>query len=445
MIRKIVAPLLAVFCVFAIFTSSYLYFGREYLTWPSTSYDPISTGHNEAQSGINSTSFKTEAKTTSTEVQSATSSVSAPTPTVLNGTIISAERISPYISAILDPTDTTLPRLTCPVLKTQRYKELQGHENQESKTDYFFALNLHNCKDILPQLLGSIVQVARYLGVNISALSIVEGNSQDGSADILSALDPFLKDLGLVYFYNNSKIDPSKNARIKKLAQLRNLALEPLVKNRVSASPQTTILFLNDVAPCPEDILELALQRKRLSADMVCPMDWVYVGERPTFYDVWVARTIKGDSFFDVGSDGSWDEAWNLFGIDALTRERFENKQPFQVYACWNGATAIGASPFLNGLRFRESHPKECFQGEPTLLSKDLWHRGFGKIAVIPSVNLEYSIEQTAKIKQLKGYVSDIVGNEDDDAIEWKYSPPENVKCMPTWETQSWRPWNETL
>lgn len=85
MIRKIVAPLLAVFCVFAIFTSSYLYFGREYLTWPSTSYDPISIGHNEAQSSINSTSFKTEAKTTSAEVQSANSSVPAPTPTVLNG------------------------------------------------------------------------------------------------------------------------------------------------------------------------------------------------------------------------------------------------------------------------------------------------------------------------------------------------------------------------
>ncbi|KAG8350481.1 hypothetical protein FVEN_g11368 [Fusarium venenatum] len=451
MFRKIIAPLLALLCFLLVVTS--LYLGRSSLTWPS--YNPVSIGHNEAQASISPTSLETKAKTTSIEVYvpSAISSVApSPTvpssPTISNGTILLADRISPYISAILNPTATVLPRLKCPVLNTQRYRPLQQRDENQEQIDYFFAVNLRNCKDILPRLLGSVVEVAQYLGVSRCALSIVEGNSADGTADVLSALDPFLKELGLVYFLRqNTKIDPSKNARIKKLAQLRNLALEPLVKNQVSASDTTTLVFLNDVAACPEDILELALQRKSLSADMTCAMDWVYLGPHPTFYDVWVARTTKGDSFFEVGEDGNWNSAWNLFWNDPITRRRFDENKPFQVFACWNGATAIGAGPILHGLRFRESNSTECFQGEPTLFCKDLWHKGFRKIAVIPSVNLEYSDKRGADIKELKGYVSNIVEHqmEEDNAIDWVFSPPEQVRCMPTWETQGWRPWNETL
>jgi alpha-1,3-mannosyltransferase len=42
-------------------------------------------------------------------------------------------------------------------------------------------------------------------------------------------------------------------------------------------------------------------------------MDWTYVGENPAFYDVWIARSMKGDTFFIIPEDGSWDYAWNLF------------------------------------------------------------------------------------------------------------------------------------
>ncbi|RGP71109.1 hypothetical protein FLONG3_7237 [Fusarium longipes] len=316
------------------------------------------------------------------------------------GKILSAQQISPYVSAILNSSSTALPRLQCPALNVERYKSLQAKDST-----YFFALNLRNCKDILPRLLGSIVEVTKYLGVNRCALSIVEGNSDDGTSDILSALDPYFKDLGLVYYYKNSEINPAKGERIKRLSQLRNLALEPLVKKKkdVLASDDTTVLFLNDVAACAEDILELALQRRQLHADMTCGMDWTYVGQDPTFYDIWIARTLKGDSFFEVGEDGNWNSAWNLFWNDPSTRESFEAKSPFQVFACWNGAAAISAAPLMHGLKFRHSLAGECYQGEPTLLCKDLWHRGFRKIAVVPSVNLEYSDEKAADIKKLKG------------------------------------------
>lgn len=96
-----------------------------------------------------------------------------------------------------------------------------------------------------------------------------------------------MEDFGLVYFYNSSSINPAKgNARIRKLAQLRNLALAPLYKEQIRITDDTTILFINDVSACAEDLLELALQRRSLNADMTCAMDWTYVGPDPTFYDI---------------------------------------------------------------------------------------------------------------------------------------------------------------
>ncbi|KAH7236239.1 cryptococcal mannosyltransferase 1-domain-containing protein [Fusarium tricinctum] len=457
MYRKFAAPSLAVFCFLLVVTS--LYLGRERLTWKSN-YVPITHEKEQTDESLTSLTSSVIATATRAEVEQSSSSSALPSPTsaslqtplITNGTILSAERISPYISAILNSSSTALPRLECPVLNTNRYKSLQlpqkDQEIQDHQIDYFFALNLRNCIDVLPRLVGSIVEAVRFLGPQRCALSIVEGNSPDGTSDILSSLQPFLEDLGLGYFYNSSSINPAKgNARIRKLAQLRNLALTPLYKEQVRVTEDTTVLFVNDVSACAEDLLELALQRRSLNADMTCAMDWTYVGPDPTFYDIWIARTIAGDSFFEVGSDGNWNSAWNLFWNAPETQYRYRAQQPFQVFACWNGATAFTAAPLLHGLRFRDVHGDkgECFQGEPQLFCKDMWHRGYRKIAVVPSVNLEYSDEKAADIKKLKGYVSDIVEDQEDNAVDWVFEPPEQVRCMPTWEKQSWRPWNETL
>lgn len=299
--------------------------------------------------------------------------------------------------------------------------------------------------DPLPRLLGSIVEAVKFLGPANCVLSIVEGHSKDGTPDILKAIRPSLEALGLRYFLERSEIDPGQGERIQKLAQLRNEALLPLFNLESHASKDTTILFINDVTACPEDILELALQRKNLGADMTCAMDWTYVGEHPTFYDIWVARTITGDLFFEIPPDGSWNSAWNLFWNEDHTRSRWSTQRPFQVFACWDGATAIGAKPFLEGLRFRGPKDGECFQGEAQLICKDLWLRGHGKIAVVPSVSLEYTIKAGRKIKKLKGFTSDVVSSQDlkGDEIDWKLEGPEKVKCMPELKRQSWRPWNE--
>ena len=78
-------------------------------------------------------------------------------------------------------------------------------------------------------------------------LSIVEGNSPDGTADVLSALGPHLEALGITYFFQQSPIDPTKTERIMSLAALRNLALQPILENRDKITEDTTIVFSNDV------------------------------------------------------------------------------------------------------------------------------------------------------------------------------------------------------
>lgn len=372
-----------------------------------------------------------------------------------SGTVLSASDIAPYITAILDPAVTEPRRLECPTLNTSRYdvllqdKDPQRNTKDPQHIDYYFAIDLRNCLALLPRLLGSIVEVVRFLGPECCALSIIEGNSPDGTADVLAALGPFLDRLRLTYFYNSSDINPAQGDRIHKLAALRNLALQPMFDNLDRVSENTTVLFLNDVAACPEDLLELALQRRALGADMTCAMDWTYVGNDPTFYDVWVARTLAGDSFFEIPPDGNWNSAWNLFWNAPDTRSRYDDNLPFQVFSCWNGATAIGAAPLLDGLRFRETHggnDGECAQGEPQIFCKEMWFRGYRKIAVVPTVNLEYSDDKAEKIKHLKGYASDLARSPgEDNSISWVLEPPEKVKCMPTWDNQFWRPWNETL
>ncbi|KAJ0116156.1 hypothetical protein J7T55_005102 [Diaporthe amygdali] len=365
------------------------------------------------------------------------------------------ENVDDYVRAIFDPADATFQRLECPVPPPPvlaRYETLRPPADSPHKfISYFFALDLTQVVDLLPRLIGSIVETIRFLGPENCALSIVEGNSDDGTAEVLDSIRPELDALGIArYFFETSSINPKEgdNQRITRLAELRNLALQPMLDNIRSYSEDTTIVFLNDVAICMEDILELTYQRRHLGADMTCAMDWTYVGRNPTFYDVWISRTMSGESFFRIPEDRSWDEAWNLFWNDHETKSRYSSHLPFQVFSCWNGAVTFSADPILNGdVVFRSNNPGECFQGEPELFCKDLWYKGWGKIAVVPTVNLEYSDEQGKALKALKGYTSKWAGPEQDERskIEWQRDPPQQVKCMEIMEQPVWKPWDETL
>ncbi|KAK6948736.1 hypothetical protein Daesc_010507 [Daldinia eschscholtzii] len=382
-----------------------------------------------------------------------------------------------------NPADTSFARLECPSPNLTRYEYLKAlvGDDEPRELKYFFALDLRQSINILPRLLGSIIEAIWFLGPTACALSIVEGNSDDGTDEVLHSLQSKLNELGIVYYLHSSEIDSKVGERIEKLAQLRNLALSPLLslvgvtedekltplRPPLVPNANTTIIFLNDVAICVSDILELIHQRVFQSADMTCAMDWTYVGRDPTFYDVWVARTLLGDLFFDIPPDGNWNSAWNLFWNDRIASERFRKTLPFQVFACWNGAVAFTAAPILgeqsdqdeaykkpiqkgkkeNRVEFRGPREGECYSGEPTLFCKDLWRIGHGHIAVVPSVNLEYSDEDAYKIKMAKGYTSRWTAQEDEETmkIQWVDKPPDTVTCMPGLGDQTRRPWNETF
>ncbi|KAI8310817.1 hypothetical protein K4K59_007944 [Colletotrichum sp. SAR11_240] len=353
-----------------------------------------------------------------------------------------------YINAILDPEDKNFPRLDCPRPNIDRYEYLKP-ASKLKKPKFFLALNIRQKADLLPRLMGSIVEALRFFGPENCVLSVVEGNSNDGTYEILKEITSEIERLGTEYHFARSDLDPGAGDRIRKLAELRNMAIAPLVNNPLKYASDTTVLFLNDVSICLEDILELAHQQLYLGADMTCGFDWTYVGADPTFYDVWISRTIAGDSFFEIPPDGNWNSAWNIFWNEATSKRRFFDHKPIQVFSCWNGAVAMTARPLLDQLvRFRAPGQGECFQGEPQLFCKDMWNIGFGKIAVIPSVNLEYSDDAGRKIKAAKGYTSQWVGDEekkDDFKLIWKADPPEKVKCMGSYDKQTWEPWNQGL
>lgn len=296
--------------------------------------------------------------------------------------------------------------------------------------------------------MGSIVETLRFLGPQNCVVSIVEGFSTDGTWEILEALGPEIAKLGAEYHFIHSDITPTDGHRIKRLAELRNLALEPLLSNSTMYEEDTTVIFLNDVAICSEDILELIHQKKHTKADMTCGMDWSHMKNYPTFYDQWVARSISGNSFFYIDpATANWDHARELFFDDPVGSERFKNNRPLQVFACWNGGVVFGARVMVEGgIRFRDGYEGECRMGEPTYFCKDMWKAGYGKIAVVPTVNLEYDNSHGQWVKDKKGYVGDLVWNDDGaaDIIEWK-GPPEQVLCMPGWDQQSWLPWDESL
>lgn len=46
-----------------------------------------------------------------------------------------------------------------------------------------------------------------------------------------------------------------------------------------------------------------------------------------------------------------------------------------------------------------DSEDQEYYMGEPTLFCKDMWHKGYGRIAVVPSVNVGYDNEESTKAK----------------------------------------------
>ena len=353
-----------------------------------------------------------------------------------------------YVEAILQHTKIAFDNLTCGEPSDERYASLKGRSSDRARTAaprYFIALDLHQSREIIARLLSSIFEVVKYLSPNSCVISILEGRSTDGTYDILLAIQREFQLRNLdFHLVKNDQINPEAESvdRFEALAQLRNQALEPLLRNFSQYADDTVVIFSNDVALCPNDILELLYQRNFQNADLACAMDYSGAG---LFYDIWIARGMTGDIFFEIPPSGLWENAKNLLWNDNLAKRRLQAKKPFQVYACWNGIVSFTAKVLREGIRFHSSGEGECLMGEPTIFCRDLWNKGFGRIMVVPSVWVAYDGPSIQKVKQLEGYVEQIVhnlvpGSEDEkELIDWNSSAPPEVKCLipsmadPTW------------
>ncbi|KIW10462.1 hypothetical protein PV08_11426 [Exophiala spinifera] len=319
-----------------------------------------------------------------------------------------------YISAILDRNDKSFERLTCPPTSPGRYDRLRRHpaahsaQKERTKKHYFFALNLYQCAPILPRLLGSIIEAFRVLDPETCVLSVVGSRSDDSTTEILTRLRPHLKATVVTYYFGTSPInllEPGHD-RITELASLRNLTLGPLIHQPAHyVADNTIVVFLNDVAICPDDILELFYQYTLRCADLVCAMDWKDDGQ--VFYDSWVSRGKNGDLVVEMPQPGAWDFVRNTFWNDPASKAGLDAKLPIQVYACWNGATIFTAKPLLE----HKDPLSTCGS------------HGYGCTAVIPSVNLADSDEQGRVVKEVQVYTVDsvnvnVVVDVDDSNIE---------------------------
>ncbi|OQV10056.1 hypothetical protein CLAIMM_14105 isoform 1 [Cladophialophora immunda] len=340
-----------------------------------------------------------------------------------------------YVHSIMNGSDGDVPQLECPPLNPSRYLSLHDPTASAQKRRFFFAMNLHQSAHIIPQLLGAIIEVVRFLGPKACVISVVEGRSTDGTFEILKSLAKEMEHLGVSYFLSCNELQPGGEGmeRISTLAELRNRALWPLTQHAQSYDPSTTIIFLNDIAPCAEDILELIYQRALLKADMTCGMDWYNLDDGGTFYDSWIGRQMNGETFFEVPQSTSWDFSKNLFWNHETSKSRYSLGQPLQVFSCWNGAVALTAKPFLEAkIWFRTEVEEECHLGEPVHLAKDLWKLGHGKIAVIPSVNVGYSVDDSRRAKEAHGSVTSVASKESVELskINWQQKPPGKLQTQ---------------
>ncbi|KAI9374890.1 cryptococcal mannosyltransferase 1-domain-containing protein [Aspergillus egyptiacus] len=367
------------------------------------------------------------------------------------------DEISDFVCTIMNHRMDLTAKLDCSTIISSRYEHLQRlPSTSRPQIQYFFALDLHQAVHVILPLMGSIIQAIRYLGPQHCALSIVEGRSTDGTYGILAGLKTELASLGVPYFLTRSYLDPKAAGedRITVLAHLRNVALTPLLQesqsktSRLSRTP--SIIFINDIVLCPEDILELLHQQTTQSASMSCAFDWnsppAAPGQPGSFYDSWVSRSMSGNLFFEVTHDASHWLPDDMFFDHPASASRWAQALPIQVYSCWGGMVVLDAEPFLSGqIAFRSAEKQEeCFMGEPMTLARDLWRlgNGRGRILAVPTVNVAYEYADARAAKEARGYVARIVEhkayNVDAERVDWKPSPPPMVKCMPVFERQWW-------
>jgi len=255
---------------------------------------------------------------------------------------------------------------------------------------YFFAINLYNSFDIIPDLFATLFRVSSILGYQNVYVSIYENGSTDQTKALLRIYDALCRSVGLrVKIQTSMRTRGAFNHRIEYLAEVRNAAFVPLHDLRNTENEYfDTIIFMNDILPCVDDLLELIWQSRRNNAGITCATDYMFHDElgSPVFYDNWVARDVNGTALENAPFESIFHQPFS--------QERFQRHLPVQMQSCWNGVAILDPAPFYAPphVRFRMARitEGECSASECSLIGNDYWDAGYGRLLMVPRVKLAY-------------------------------------------------------
>ena len=259
-----------------------------------------------------------------------------------------------------------------------------------SEHKYYFAINLRNSFDVIPDLFATLFRTAAILGYHNVFVSICEMGSSDQTKALLRIFDALARSVGMrVFIRTLGRARTSFHHHIELLAEVRNSAFVPLHELRDSEGEYfDTIIFMNDILPCVDDILELIWQSRINNAGITCAADYMYHEEisSAVFYDNWVARDINGTALENAPFE-------KIFHHQDSS-DRFQKHLPIQVQSCWNGIAVLDPAPFYSPphVRFRMAKitEGECSASEQCLICNDYWKAGYGRIMMVPRVKLAY-------------------------------------------------------
>jgi len=281
-----------------------------------------------------------------------------------------------------------------------------GSSSPHQPLKVFVASNLYNGQEILPTYTSSLKSLVQHLGTDNVFVSIYESHSTDRTKPMLAQFDADLAQLNVKrrILSDDRAVRMNKSSpihdRIEFLANVRNVAMQPLFDSTNASERFSHVLWINDVVFTPQNALDL-LYTNNAQYDQVCAMDFIGNG----FYDTWVTRDADGNTL-----KRQWPYFQRDQDVDALRENR-----PFQVNSCWNGITAFDAKWFYPSspepptsetaptdasedaivqlpLKFRSS--SDCLSSECQLVSYDIHrslHPARPNILVNPSVKVAYT------------------------------------------------------
>ncbi|PWZ00850.1 hypothetical protein BCV70DRAFT_159040 [Testicularia cyperi] len=278
-------------------------------------------------------------------------------------------------------------------------------ERDPPQIKVFVASNLYNSERILPRFSDSLKELISLIGADNAFVSIYESHSKDRTRALLGQLQTNLAEMNVEHRILSDDravhqdVHSPVGSRVDFLAQVRNIAMEPLQFTNVSLRHRYThVLWINDIVFSPRDAYELLVTNDG-HYDQTCAIDYIGNG----FYDTWVTRDVD---------DNTLKRNWPYFSREEdITALR--SGTPFLVNSCWNGLTAFAAKWFMDSdasptdtlpgssdaaepplklpLRFRSS--PTCFSSECQLTSYDL-HRAVWplrpRIYINPKVQVAY-------------------------------------------------------